>query len=131
MTEEDQAADAVAAFDPDVRPLLARAAAAIREEAAAAPELDGVSASLKWGQPSYAPRPRKGHAKIGTPIRLGVTKGGEAALFVHCGTSLIADWAATIGADARVEGRRALLLDPDDMSSARLFIRRALTYRKR
>ncbi|MEM7544612.1 MAG: DUF1801 domain-containing protein [Pseudomonadota bacterium] len=81
---------------------------------------------LKWGQPSLRPVP-----KAGTPLRLGHTKSGELALFVHCATSLIANWAeacALRGQPARIEGTRALIIDPDDMAVAAPFIRQALTY---
>ncbi|MEO0362373.1 MAG: DUF1801 domain-containing protein [Pseudomonadota bacterium] len=112
------------------RRVLARAAAMIREEAEAAPEVARLEATLKWGQPSFAPSSASG-AKTGTPIRLGLSKDGEPALFVHCGTTLIADWAAVAGPGVRVEGRRALILEPDDLDAARPFVRRALTYRRR
>ncbi|MEM7524945.1 MAG: DUF1801 domain-containing protein [Pseudomonadota bacterium] len=123
---QDEISAAMAAFSGSAREALNAARRMIEEEAAAAPEIAELEASLKWGQPSFAPTP-----KTGTPIRLGLTKSGAPALFVHCGTTLIEDWSRIAGPSARVEGNRALILEPDDLESARPFIRRALTFRRR
>lgn len=81
-----------------------------------------VVEEVKWGQPSFATRP-----KTGTPIRLGLTKSGAPAMFVHCQTTLVSDYVATVGQDAVVEGNRAVIL-PDDLQALRPLIRAALTY---
>ncbi|MGB0800067.1 MAG: DUF1801 domain-containing protein, partial [Planktomarina sp.] len=82
----------------------------------------------KWGQPSFTDPGRK----LGTPIRIGQTKSGDAALFVHCQTTVVADFRATVGQDLRYDGNRALLIgDEHEVPSPilRAFITAALTYR--
>lgn len=90
--------------------------------AAETTQAGNVVEEVKWGQPSFATQP-----KTGTPIRLGLTKSGEPAMFVHCQTTLVADYVATVGQDALVEGNRAVIL-PDDLEAIRPLIRAALTY---
>ncbi|PLW78183.1 DUF1801 domain-containing protein [Cohaesibacter celericrescens] len=67
---------------------------------------------LKWGQPSYATRP-----KTGCPLRLGMPKDGKTcALYVPCQTKLIAEMRAhyqdTAPANLSFEGNRGLHFDP-------------------
>jgi len=102
------------------RPALENALKLISEVAEADSDIGSLEASLKWGQPSVATKP-----KTGTPIRLGVVKSGEPALFVHCQTSLVADWQ---GSDLRFEGSRAVLLDGADPAALSGFVRAALRY---
>lgn len=124
MTDEDIDA-ALAQLPPDAASSLRAARRAIGEEAAALDPPQTVEASLKWGQPSL--RAADGG---GTAIRLGLAKSGAPALLVHCGTTLVADWAAA-RPEAVVEGNRALLIGPEGVDPLRPFIRAALTYRRR
>ena len=71
-------------------------------------KIDGITETLKWGQPSYLPvRP-----KTGTTIRLGLPKNDpdHFGLYVHCQTSLIAEFRELFGAKLAFEGNRAVLL---------------------
>lgn len=80
-----------------------------------------ITESLKWGQPSFA-------APQGTPIRLGVSKSGHPALFVHCQTTVIRDFAA-LHPEFTYDGNRAIHLDgavPE--GPLRMLITAALTY---
>lgn len=82
-----------------------------------------VEESLKWGQPSYA-------VKSGSPIRLGMPKSGGYAIYCHCQTTLIGDFAAIFGEDFCYDGNRAVLLDgPPDLEKLALLVNAALTYR--
>ena len=56
----------------------------IHDLARADPATGAVVEEVKWGQPSFATRP-----KTGTPLRLGMAKSGRMAVFVHCQTDLI------------------------------------------
>lgn len=79
---------------------------------------------LRWGQPAFL-------APKGSTIRIGVPKGARFALFVHCQTSLIAEFLAGPGAGSRTEGTRAVLFDHPgeiDAGALALLIRRALTW---
>lgn len=69
------------------------------------PETGGLHEYLAWGQPSLRPK-REG---VGTAIRLGVGAGGQAAMFVHCATSLISEYKIIAG-HLMFEGKRAVLL---------------------
>ncbi|MBO6884604.1 MAG: hypothetical protein JJ869_13655 [Marivita sp.] len=70
---------------PDTaRLVLVRLREAIFEVASTIQNAGQVTETLKWGQPSYA-------VATGTPLRLGITKTGGPATFVHCQTTVVAD----------------------------------------
>ncbi|WGI22367.1 DUF1801 domain-containing protein [Amylibacter sp. IMCC11727] len=84
-----------------------------------------VEECLKWGQPSYV-------APKGSTLRLGVTKAGQAAIYAHCQSSIVSDFAAQFGADFEIEGNRAVMLGdftPEDQDKLRALIRHGLTYK--
>lgn len=120
-------AAAFAAFPDAERAGLMRLRALIL---AIAEETDGVgplTETLKWGQPSYLTT----KTQAGTTIRLGCPKTGGYALYVHCQTTLIADFRALFPDALVYEGNRAVLFDVDGelpVASLSLLIRRALTY---
>ncbi|KIC10390.1 hypothetical protein RA19_11795 [Leisingera sp. ANG-M1] len=102
----------------------------IFDTAAQTPEAGRVEEALRWGQPSYLTPERK----TGSAIRLGVPKGARFALFVHCQSRLIPEFAAAFPAWDRFEGTRAVLFDdPAEIEPLRhsWLIKRALTYRIR
>ncbi|WP_164118393.1 DUF1801 domain-containing protein [Sphingorhabdus sp. Alg239-R122] len=68
-----------------------------------------IEESLKWGQPSYAPAV----TKSGTAVRIDTHCAVEesCALYVHCGTSLVARWRDIYGGLA-FDGNRAVIFDP-------------------
>ena len=89
--------------------------------------VEGVLESLKWGQPAY----RNACTRAGTTLRLGLPKTGGIALYVHCRTSLIADFEAMFPQAFTIEGNRAVHLPekgalPKDALS--ILIGRALIY---
>ncbi|MEL6957940.1 MAG: DUF1801 domain-containing protein [Pseudomonadota bacterium] len=119
------------AFDamPDeLRPLLLDLRARIHSIASEDPRLGHVIETLKWGQPSLTTAGRK----AGTPIRLGVTKDGQAAIFVHCQSPVIPRLAAHLPPEIKLDGTRALHLPSNmqaDHPALTDFIRTALSYR--
>lgn len=122
--------EAVAKAFDDFEPKVGAALLELRElvfvVAAEIDRLAGVEESLKWGQPSYAPKP-----KTGTPIRLGLTKSGDPTLLVHCQTSLVADLEADNAHGLRTTDNRAVILPEHgvmDHPGLRGFVRAALTY---
>lgn len=114
-------------FDKAVRPGLLQLRDLVFEVARADPRIGQIDEALRWGQPAYLTPV----TKSGSTLRLGVAKTGEFGLFVHCRTSLIADFKAAFPAQDRTEGNRAVLFDSpariDQMRHGWL-IRRALTY---
>ena len=124
--QNERMAPVFGAFDPEARAALEGLREMIFDVATGLTEVTGVEESLKWGQPSYAPKP-----KTGTPIRLGVTKGGEATLFVHCQTTLVSDLEADNAHGLRTIDNRAVVLPLEgvaDHPGLRGFVRAALTY---
>lgn len=83
----------------------------IFETATRTPESGRVVEALKWGQPSYLTE----KPKSGTTLRLGPAPDNPArgALFVHCSTTLIADFQARYGDLFEYSGNRALVLPTD------------------
>ncbi|QAX31566.1 DUF1801 domain-containing protein [Leisingera sp. NJS204] len=117
-------------LDPQARVGLLALRGLIFDTAAQTPEAGRVEEALRWGQPSYLTPERK----TGTTLRLGVPKGARFALFVHCQSRLIPEFAAAFPAWDRFEGTRAVLFnDPAEVEPIRhgWLIKRALTYRIR
>ena len=54
-----------------------------------------VTECLKWGQPSYL-------APKGSTLRLGVKKAGQAAIYAHCQSTVVSDFAAQFGTDFEI-----------------------------
>ena len=99
----------------------------ILAEAARLPEIGPVTEALRWGQPAFLTL----DTGSACSLRLGLAKGRDFALFVHCRTDLIATFRAGPGAEARTEGTRAILFrDPAEIDDDALafLIRRALTW---
>jgi len=125
---EPEVEDAFAAFPDEHRELLFTLRAMIFDVARETPEAGALRETLKWGQPSYLTTPR-----TGTTLRLGV-RGMDAAIFVHCQTTLVESFRALHGDALRYEGNRAVLLDPRQPLPATILrrcIRAALTYHRR
>ena len=80
-----------------------------------------VVEEVKWGQPSY-------RAPKGSPLRLGVTKSGDLALYAICTTTIIETFRQGPGANFRFEKNRAVLPRPDEFDALRPLIAHALTY---
>ena len=120
-------AAAFAAFPEPVRAALLRLRALIFDTAAASPGVGRVTETLKWGQPAYL----TAETKSGTTIRLGQPKAGGYAVFTHCQTRVMPEFAALFPGDFTFDGTRAVLF-PDgaafDEDKLRLLIRSALTY---
>jgi hypothetical protein len=86
-----------------------------------------VAENLRWGQPAYL-------APKGSTIRIGIPRAAGFALFVHCQTTLIAEFRAGPVAGHRFDGSRAVLFDDQaeiDPAALGFQIRRALTYHAR
>ncbi len=91
------------------------------------PEAGEIEETLKWGQPSFITP----QTKSGSTLRIGVTKDGSTGLYAHCGTSIIADYAATFPSEDRIDGNRGVLFaTTDEIAADRLrhLIRHGLTY---
>jgi hypothetical protein len=123
-------AAAFAKFPDDVRTRLLDVRALIYQTAHETQGVGDIVETLKWAQPSYETvRP-----KSGTPIRLGVAKDQRPALFVHCQTTLIAEFRDLYENVFDFEGNRALVFGADpgaNRDALAMCIRRALTYRLR
>ncbi len=130
MTQLFQSDAVAAAFDaapPRARDGLLALRALIIETANGLPRIGRLEEALRWGQPAYLTPDRK----AGTTLRLGVPGTGGFALFVHCRTSLIADYITMFPDQDRIEGARAVLFDhvaQVDPQRHGWLIRRALTY---
>ncbi|MEM7463299.1 MAG: DUF1801 domain-containing protein [Pseudomonadota bacterium] len=109
MNAPDVPPDIRAAFDA----LSAKQASALRDlrkliftAAGEQAEIGALTETLKWGQPSYAPaRPR-----IGSSVRLGVSKSDAVALFFICNTNLVDQFRELYAASLRFEKNRAIIM---------------------
>lgn len=95
----------------------------------ATPGVGPLTEALRWGQPAYLTLA----TGSGSSLRIGPFGPGF-ALFVHCQTSLIADFLSGPGAGFRTSGQRAVVfgdldsLDPGPISG---LIQNALTWHLR
>ncbi len=121
------ARDAFAAFPQPARDTLLALRAMIYDIGAALP-VGRIEESTKWGQPSYATP----DTKSATPIRLGLSKAGDPAIFTHCQSTVMADFRALAPANMHFDGNRAVHIpanQPSALDELAPLIRAALTYR--
>lgn len=127
---EDPAVErAFAAFPADVSGDLLELRRLIFETAAATPGVGRVEEALRWGQPAYLTP----DTRSGSTLRLGVPKEGGFALYVHCRTTLIAEFRALFPDDFCYDGNRAVRFGPGAAPAPEklaLLIAAALTYRR-
>lgn len=125
----EEVAAAFADFPDQVAARLAAVRTLAFAVAAEIPEAGGLREYLAWGEPSLRPV----RERVGTAIRLGITRDGAPAVLVHCGTPLIAQSRA-ITSHLSYDGNRAVLI-PDDGAPAeaelRDFIERTFTLQLR
>lgn len=114
-------------FDSTVQPVLLALRDLIFETARNDPQIGPIEEALRWGQPAYLTPV----TKSGTTLRLGQSRTGTPALFVHCQTSLVSDYKVAFPNRSDTQDKRAMLVpscaDIDPMRHGWL-IRRALTY---
>lgn len=114
-------------YPEDARPGLLKLRELIFEEAQSLPDIGPVEEVLRWGQPSYI-TPK---VKAATTLRLGISKSGAFAIFAHCQSTVISDFAALFPQIDKVDGNRAVIfktIDDIEPERHRLLIRNALTY---
>ncbi|GAA0476059.1 DUF1801 domain-containing protein [Parasphingorhabdus litoris] len=104
----------------------------IFEVAAHDDRIGPLEETLKWGQPSYLPS----SSKSGTTIRIDANAktAGNCALYVHCGTDLVARWRELYGEILHFEGNRAVIFEADKplpTEAVKHIMAMALTYHLR
>ncbi len=88
-----------------------------------------IQERLKWNQPSYLTV----NPKSGTTIRLDSIDLSEYAIFVHCQTTLIAEF-KEVYPECRYDGNRAIIFDSNNKHTTKIikhFIYLALSYHSR
>ena len=114
-------------YPPEAREGLMQLRALIFEVADETPEIGRLQEVLRWGQPSYI-TPDK---KAATTIRLGTHKQARFAIFAHCQSNVIANYATRFPGWDRIDGNRAVLFDDAGQIEPfrlRSLIKDALTY---
>lgn len=121
------ARDAFAAFPQPARDALLGVRTLIYDIGATLP-VGRIEESTKWGQPSY----NTPDTKSATPIRLGLSKAGDPAIFTYCQSSVMGDFRALAPPHLQFDGNRAVHLpvdQPPPLDELTPLIRAALTYR--
>ena len=98
----------------------------IYRTADATPAVKEIEESLKWGEPSYATKP-----KTGTPIRIDRFGEDKIALFFHCQTNLVETFRTMFNGVFEFSKNRAIVFDPYEelpKKELALCIEMALTY---
>ena len=93
------------------------------------PEVGPIEESLKWGQPSYAPK----KSRVGTPIRIHWLKSAPDyyAIYFNCNSSMVRQIKKRHGDLFDYRGRRAIAFSEDEqipVEAVEDSIRLALTY---
>jgi hypothetical protein len=99
----------------------------IFQTAAETPGVGELAETLKWGQPSYAPK----KPRIGSSVRLGARDDGAVAVYFICHTHLVDRFRERYPDHFNFEGNRALVFEegaplPED--ELKHCIAMALTY---
>ncbi len=99
----------------------------ILQQAESLPQTKGVAEVLRWGQPSYITPNRKS----ASTLRIGLHKSASFAIFAHCQSKVISNYATRFPGWDRFDGNRAVLFE--DVSQIEPFrlttlIQDALTY---
>lgn len=126
----EPAPEVAAAFCGPGAPLMHRLRWLVYAAAAQALGVGELEESLKWGQPSYAPK----RARVGSSVRLGARPDGKAAAYFICHTGLVDEFRQIYPDDFVFEGNRALVFDADLPVAADAFchcVAMALTYHRR
>ncbi len=100
----DQVRDALDAAPRAARDGLWALRTLILETAASLPDVGRVEETLKWGQPAFLTP----ETKSGSTLRIGCPKSGGFALYAHCQTTIISNFAATFPGQDQIEGNRAV-----------------------
>jgi hypothetical protein len=120
MIKSDPKAEAIIGDMPEVAQVL-RDLIAIQSDGLE------VQECLRWGQPTYI-------APKGSMLRIGMVKSGDVAIFAHCQTTIISDFAGQFGADFQIEGNRAVVFENTtdiQPEKLRLMINHALRYKEK
>lgn len=99
----------------------------ILTQAALMPQIGPLTEALRWGQPAFLTL----QTGAACSLRIGPTKSGGFALFVHCQSGLIGPFATGAGAGLRFDGSRAVLFDASDQidgAQISVLIGQALAY---
>ena len=126
---EPRVAAAFQAYGEPTRTHLLALRRLIFATAAATPKVGPLFETLKWGQPAYLTP----QTKSGSTIRLDATTGGY-AVFVHCQTTLLADFQALFPGEFGCEGNRSVrfsLGEAPPLEKLRFLVQMALTYHLR
>jgi hypothetical protein len=106
---------------------LLRLRALIARVADGLPGVAPLSASLKWGEPSFAP----GKAGIGSSVRLAAQRDGRVAMHFICHTGLVDRFRELYPQTFEFAGNRSILIEPGsrfDQAALSHCIAMALTY---
>ncbi len=120
-----QVQDAFDRFSPGARSGSLKLRELIFECAADSEDVGPITEALRWGQPAYL-------TKTGSTLRLGVPKTGGFAIYAHCQTTIINDFAQLFPGDFDIEGNRAVRFSVTteiDSDKLRFLIKHALTYK--
>jgi len=124
---DPKVADVFATFDETAKAGLKQLRRLIFQIADETEGVGHVAEVLRWGQPSYVTPV----TKSGSTIRLGVPKTGGFAIFTHCQTTIMSDFAASFPGWDKFDGNRGVLFESQkDIDPTRhgLLIKSALTY---
>ena len=112
----DQIAAVIATAPKEAQPGLWALRDLILKTAADLPHVGRVEECLKWGQPAFTTP----DTKFGSTLRIGCPKSGGFALYAHCQTTIMSDFATAFPGMDRMDGNRAILFrDEGDIDPAR------------
>jgi hypothetical protein len=104
---------------PDVKSALARFPDGLRETAlslvqlvkdtaAGLPVVGPLQDSLKWGEPSFAPKRKN----VGSSVRIAARRDGKIAMNFICHTGLVDRFREIYAGRLEFEGNRTIVVDP-------------------
>lgn len=129
LNTEPQFSAKLAAYPAAARKVLTHLRALVHEVARATPEINDLTETLKWGEPSFV-------SKKGSTLRMDWKERSpeEYAFYVSCSSQLIPTFRVVFGNDLAFAGNRAILFrldEPLPEQVVRQCIKAALTYHDR
>jgi hypothetical protein len=99
---------ALAGFPDAMRETARSLAELINNTAAGLPAVGELEDSLKWGEPSFAPKRKN----IGSSVRIAARRDGRIAMNFICHTGLVERFREIYAGRLEFEGNRTVVVDP-------------------
>jgi hypothetical protein len=100
---------ALAGFPETMRETAQALVSLVNETASSLPGVGQLEDSLKWGEPSFAPKRKN----VGSSVRIAARRDGRIAMNFICHTGLVERFREIYSSKLEFEGNRTIVVDPE------------------